>query len=264
MDRTDWGLLSDALLRIERLEAQESGLLSFGLDNSCGIFVEKGRICWAAARGRARRLRDLLNEHAQVDVATLDAAFARCRAQGTPFGQSLVAEGLLRSDELELALRRHSAECLIELCHTSLPMRWTSNSGRGYAPRFTFRPADLWLDAVGYSFPKQRATALCELAALTGTDRHLVAFVLDVARDCVLPVATLGTPSVTELRLLAHFAATMPRVSLELAVSPAFTLASSEDGQSALVWWKEGVLFAELCQDREHLAVAMAQHLAGA
>lgn len=264
MNRTDWSLLSDAMLRIERLASDESGLLSFGLESSGGIFVEKGRICWAAARGRAQRLRDLLNEHAQVDGSVLDAAFERCRAQGKPFGQSLVAEGLLQSEQLERALRRHSAECLVDLCHTSLPMRWTSNPGRGYAPRFTFRPVDLWLDAVGYCFPEHRQSVLQELAPLVDTGRNVVAFVLDVGRDCLLPVAALGEPSVAELRLLAHFASTMPRVSLELALTPSFTFARSQDGeggQAALVWWNDGVLFAELCQHREGLAAAMAGHL---
>lgn len=261
MKRTDWSLLSDALSRIERLESEDSGLLSFGLDSSGGIFVEEGQVCWAAARGRSARLRELLNEHARVDAASLDAAFERCRAERKPFGDCLVGQGLLQRHDLSRALRRHSAECLVELCRTSLPMRWTPHPG-GYAAPFAFRPADLWLEAVGYCYPEQLERAEWELSGRAGSESRLVAFVLDADEDCLLPLAALHSPSVAELRTLAHFASTMPRVSLELAAAPMFTLACTEDGHAAVVWWKAGVLFTELCQSREGLAVAAARHLA--
>lgn len=262
MEAVDWSQLADAMLRIERLEADEAGLLSFGLENNGGIFVESRRICWAAVRGRAWRLRELLSERAHESRAALDAAFERCRAQARPVGQSLVEEGIVSSDELERALRRHSAECLLELCQESSPMRWVANPRRGYAAQFTFRPADLWLDVVAVAFPAQRAMAVQELSKFAGAHRSLAAFVLDSKADCSLPVAALGAPGVAELRVLAQFAAAMPRASLELAATPAFTLACTEDGRAALVWWKDGVLFAELCQDRESLAAATVQHLA--
>lgn len=261
MSGVDWSLLADSLLRIERAELEESGLLSFGLENVGGIFVEKKRVCWAAARGRARRLRDLLGQHASADREILDAAFERCRERGKPVGQSLVEEGLVSCQELEKALRQHSAECLLELCRSSLPMRWSERPGRGYAPKFTFRPAELWLDAVGVAFPEQRELALSELQRLASTHRELVAFVVEPETSALLPVATFGEPSVAELRVLAQFAAAMPRASLELAAAPTFTLACTDDGQSALIWWRSGVLFAALCRDRESLAAATVPHL---
>lgn len=218
MTKTDWGLLSDALLRIERLESDESGLLSFGLGNRGGIFVQEGRVGWAGV--------------APPDLSS------------------------------ERAVLRHSAECLVELCQSSLPMRWAAQPGQRHVAAFTFRPAEVWLEAVACCFPEHLESAQWELAALAGSGRQLVAFVLDDEQACLLPLTTLSTPSVAELRLLAHFASAMPRVSLELAQDPRFTLACTEDGHAAVVWWKDGVLFAELCQDRESLAVATVRHLA--
>ena len=54
----DWIALGDALLQIERLNKDDSGLLEFGLEQRGGIFVEQGRVCWVAASGLGRRLRD--------------------------------------------------------------------------------------------------------------------------------------------------------------------------------------------------------------
>jgi hypothetical protein len=256
----DWSLLSDALLRVEWLSHDESGMLSFGLEKTGGIFVEKSRICWVAARGRARRLRDLLSEHAHVSAPVLDDVFERCRNEGLPVGQRLVADGLLRPDELEHALRRHSAECLVELSRTPLPTRWAAHPGRGYAPRFTFRPAELWLEAVAVCYPSQRVSALTELSRLQGPTRRAAAFVLD-GRDLALPIAMIGAHTVGALRMVAQFATTMPQVSLELGLPSTFTLASTEEGDAAVVWWKDGLLFAELCENRENLAAALAGHL---
>lgn len=264
MSGVNFGLLGDALLSVERLNAADSGLLSFGLERTGGVFVEGGRICWVAARGQSGRLRDLLIAHADIDPVVLDQAFDRCRTERQPVGQTLVAEGLIAAEELERALRQHSAECLIELCRSPLPTRWASHPGRGYAPRFTFRPVELLLDAVGVCFPEHRARALAELSELNVDGQRAAAFVFDPARECLLPVAQLGSLGVSELRLLAQFAGAMPRASLELATAPSFTLACTQDGEAALVWWKDGLLFTRLCDDRASLAAATSRHLARA
>jgi hypothetical protein len=262
MPGVDWTLLSDALLRVERLSAEDSGLLSFGLEERCGVFVEKGRICWVAARGLSRRLRDLLVGHSHLDAAALESVFERCRAEGKPVGEALVAAGVIAPEALARALRHHSAECLLELCRAPLPTRWASRPGRGYAPRFTFSPVELLLDAVAISFPEHRTRALAELARLEAPGRRAVAFVFDPARDCMLPVAELGGQGVSSLRMLAYFATAMPRASLELAAAPTLTMASTRDGEAALVWWVNGLLFVVLCEDRASLAAATAQQLA--
>lgn len=255
MRSTDWRAMSAALLRVESLAPDESGLLSFGLHESGGIFVEKGRICWAATRGRARRLLDLLSERSRVDVDALSAVFASCRESGQPLGQALASSGVVGVEVLEQALRRHSAECLLDLCEVPLPMRWLSHPGEGYAPQFTFLAAELWLDAVAVCFPRARQLAGVELATLEA-GRRVGAFVHDHESDCWLPVATSVVHSVAELHLLANFVPAIRRARLELAMTPSFTLARTDAEDGALVWSKNGIWFVERCADRASLTKA--------
>jgi hypothetical protein len=262
MTAVDWAALGDALVRVERLTESDSGLLSFGVPHTGAIFVERGRICWVAMRGLGQRLRDLVLSHCNIDAAEFDRVSERCRAQGKLIGQTLVEEGRLLPDQLERALRQHSAECLLELCRNPLPTHWSSHAGRGYAPRFTFRPEDLLLDAVGALFPEQQLAAQAELARLAARGHRAAAFVFDPTHECLLPVAAVGAPGVEALRSLGHWATSMPRVSRELAAEPTFSLASTEEGEAALVWWRDGLLFAVSCDDRMGLAAAAALHLA--
>jgi hypothetical protein len=262
MTFSNWESLSDALVRVERLTASDSGLLAFGAPQSGGIFVEQGRICWVAMRGLGKRLRDLLLASSSFDVAELDRVSEKCRAEGKPLGETLVEEGMLQPADLEQALRQHSAECLLELCRDPLPTNWMSRPGHGYAPRFTFCAEDLLLAAVGSLFPQQQLAARGELTRLAARGHRAAAFAFHPLQECLLPVATIGAPGVEALRSLGKWATAMPMVSRELAAEPTFSLASTEEGEAALVWWREGLLFAVLCDDRAGLAAAAALHLA--
>jgi hypothetical protein len=261
MPDVDWGSLTDALLRVERLGADDCGMLSFA-GSSGGIFVERGRICWVAARGLQQRLSDLLRAHGSVDSAKLERVYQRCRSQGTLLGQTLVAEGLLQPVELERALRHHSAECLVALCRASQATIWASHAGRGYAPRFTFRPLDLLFDSVALLYPDLRLAALEELSAYSGPGRHAVAFVLDTEVGELLPLAETGESSVESVSTMARSLLSIPRASHELGMTPAFALSTTANGDTQLVWWRQQVLYAMACEDRASLIAATSQHLA--
>lgn len=262
MTGVDWALLAESLLRIERLAPGDSGLLSFGSPAAGGIFVEQGRICWVAKRGLGQRLRDLLQLSGRIDSAELDRISERCRGEGKPLGQTLVEEGLLKPAELEQALRQHSAECLLALCREPLSTRWTSRMDRGYSPRFTFCAEELLLDAVGLLFPEAQRAAQAELQRLAARGHRAAAFVFDPAHECLLPLAAVGAPGLEALLSLGQWATSMPMVSRELAAEPTFSLAATDQGEAALVWWREGLLFAVMCDDRNGLAAATALHLA--
>jgi len=260
----DWSALADALLRIERLGGDDSGLLEFGAEQRGGIFVEKGRVCWVAASGLGHRLRNLILVYSEIDEAELDRVCEQCRARGGMVGQTLVEEGLITSEELESALRHHSAESLLELCRSPLPTRFRAHTGRGYAPRFTFRPLDLLLDTVGACFPERQLEARRELEAFVEPGTQAVAFVFQAQSDCLLPVVEVGHHTVEDLRALARWASSMPNASLELAAAPSFTLAVTSKGDSVLVWWNAGLLYAVLCQDRTSLAAVTSRHMSRA
>jgi hypothetical protein len=262
--QVDWTSLCLTLERLERLGDDESGLLTFGQSDVGAAFVEKGRVCWIAARGLGQRLSDLLVSACNIERTVLESVFERCARDGKLVGQALVAEGLIGPAELERALRRHSAECLLEPSREPLPTRWATHAGRGYAPRFTFRALDLLFDAVGLVFPEQQARARQELATLQAPGRRGAAFVYDPTQHCLLPAADTGGHGVGSLRTLAAVARVMPRASLELAATPSFTLAATDDGRSVAVWWKDGLLFAVPCEDRPSLAAVTSRVLAAA
>jgi hypothetical protein len=257
----DWPFLADTLARVERLATNESGLLAFGDDNLGGIFVERGRVCWVAAHGLQRRLSDLLRTHSRLDSAALDRISERCRREGLHLGQTLVADGLLQPSELESALRRHSAECLVNLCQTPQAINWASHVGRGYAPRFTFRAVDLLFDSMSVLYPALHREALSVLSTVEGPGRRCVAFVFAGQLDTLLPLARLGENSVHAMLAQARSLAPIPRAGRELGTSPSFTLSTTGDGDTMLVWWREALLFAVSCPDRASLAAVTSQHL---
>jgi hypothetical protein len=257
----DWPSLIGALSRVERDGSDTSGLLSFGSEPQGGIFVESGKICWVAARGLQRRLRDLLSDQASLSRPELEQIYERCRARGQLLGETLVAEGLLRPDELERALRRHSAECLLDLCSQPLVTSWASHAGRGYAPRFTFRAVDLVFDSVTLRYPTERYRAEQELDAQLALGCRGVAFVADPSLDSLLPLAASDSRSFNALVALGRALDTVVRANRELGHAPRFAFVTSESGETLFLRWQDRLLLAVSGDDRAALASSVSLHL---
>jgi hypothetical protein len=259
-----WSPLLDALVRVEELPADDSGLLSFGQPpGSGGIFVERGRICWAAARGLRRRLSDLLRESTGLSAAELDSVYERCRIEGKHFGHVLIAEGKIQPRELETALRLHSAESLVELCRGHEPTVWARHSGRGYSPHFTFRPLEVLFDVIALALPSLQGSARMTLSALDAPGRRGAAFVHG-AGDPIIPVGAFGEgTTVAGLRAIGRWAHAVPRATKELGDAPSFTLAASTSGDTLAVWWRGAVLYVVVCADRNDVAAITSHLLAG-
>lgn len=266
MEAVAWSVLIDALVEVEGLTTAEdgSGLLSFGAGTgNGGILVEKGRICWAVARGMQQRLRDLLGSFAADHGVDIEHIYQRCRADGTPFGQTLVDEGFITARELEVALRRHSAESLIALCSDDDSQRsWKSRGTRGYSPRFTFRPVDVLLDVAALYVPELQDAARLELGHFDAPDRHGGAFWFDRGYDGAVPIAAFGGLTVQELWTLGRWAVSLPQATRELGATPSFTLASTAAGDTIAVWWHRELIYAVACDDRSAVASILA-HLLG-
>jgi hypothetical protein len=258
----EWPSLIGALSHVERLGQADSGLLSFGQAPVGGIFVEQGRVCWVAARGLQRRLRDLLRSHSRMTSEQLDAMYERCRAEGRMLGESLVDEGFIEPSELQRALRRHSAECLLDLCLSSHERTWSSHGGRGYAPRFTFPAVDLLLDSVALVYPGLQAQARRELAGAQGPGRRAVAFVREEPTGSLLPVAETGGYGVEQMLALGRDLAALLQACLELGATPSFTLSATQAGETVVLWWRGQLLVAASCPDRQSLAELTSRHLA--
>ena len=108
------------------------------------VLVESGRVCWAAARGLARRLTILLVARSPgIDEPTMEGFFRRCREEKVPLGEFLVAERIVRPEDLRTALLQHTMESLDALCANDAEAHWCLRKGRGYNPRFTFSTSEL-------------------------------------------------------------------------------------------------------------------------
>lgn len=261
MRRVDWRSLLEALSRVERFGPEASGMLRFGSSPQGGVFIERGRVCWVAAEGLQRRLCDLLRTCSSLSGAELERIYERCRASGKLLGQTLVAEGFLQPHELQSALRRHSAECLVDLCREPASTSWSWHAGRGYSPRFTFHAVDLLFDSVALFYPELQARAQGELEGFVGPGQRGAAFVLAADLEYPLPLATTNGGSVEAMAALARAIEAIPRASHELGTTPAFAVSTTRAGESLISWWRSEVLFAVACRDRESLARATAQHL---
>lgn len=107
------------------------------------VFVERGRVCWAAARGLSRRLSQLLGERASVPPNAMETHFAWCKSRRVPLGEHLVTTGVLKPRDLREALLVHTVESLLCLCGSDARASFRPRSGEGYNPRFTFATAEL-------------------------------------------------------------------------------------------------------------------------
>lgn len=141
----------DACAFVDRLaEADVGELVVVRGAIVCGsVFVEHGRVCWAAARGLAPRLTKLLIESAKtegdptnVTAASMEEHYRVCKAEGVPLGELLVSRGIVSAERLRAALIQHTAESLDLLCHPDASATWHARQG-GYSARFTFQTAEL-------------------------------------------------------------------------------------------------------------------------
>lgn len=159
--------LAGLLAAVEDRPADESGAFLVDDDGDGqtvgSVFVETGRVCWAAAPGRSGRLRDLLHRHSarRIDDAELDDAFAVCRDAQRPLGELLVERGLVSDDGLRAALKQHTVESLIAQCDgVPRPVTWVRHRRRGYSARFTFTPVELLAAAGAQLYPAEAAPSI--------------------------------------------------------------------------------------------------------
>jgi len=120
------------------------------------IFIEDGRICWAAAHGLARRLTQLLQKPSNIDTETMESYFRLCQVENVPLGELLVSRGVVEPEDLRAALLQHTIESLALLCggdtSTTSPATATFRPRpRKYNPRFTFNTTELLARSFAHS-----------------------------------------------------------------------------------------------------------------
>jgi len=167
------------------------------------IFVEDGRVCWAAALGLSRRLTELLASYAALDRAEMEAIFVRCKEEQRPLGELLVAEGIVRPRDLRAVLERHTVESLLALTGPGRRGVFRPRPRGGYSPQFTFGTAELLVRTAASLDAEAAHRAETELDRWLSTDAWAAAFVRRPTRAVPEPIATRGRGPTKARDLLA-------------------------------------------------------------
>lgn len=253
---------------VESLPAGSAGALLIGArERPLGtILVESNRICWAAAAGMSRRLRDILRNLCGVAISerNLDAIYARCRLERQPLGEALVASGLVSPERMREAIKQHTIESLLALDAAltssvwrdtpSWPMSWVEHAGHGYNPRYTFGAAEILASAGGLSLDETSIEIITDhLQTLESASCAKVAFLPELDGS----VRFVATATVLDVRI-PELTALVSWADAALAASPGFSpeaahaCARMADG-GAVAWRYEGKSCAAICTDATSL-----------
>lgn len=206
------------------------------------VFVERGRICWAAARGLAQRLTELLVVRARLQPHVMESLFLSCKRDRLPLGEQLVTRGMLSADALRETLLQHTLESLEHLCGRGARGAWCPRSGNGYSPRFTFATAEL-LAGIGAIHHAAIAPDLhATIRATFDPDEWGAAFVRDASSAFPEPVAVVGEVPhrVATLVRFGKWAASVLDVAAAFADETALFCFSRPEGKRPLVVFRRG------------------------
>lgn len=237
----------DVCAFVDELGPEATGELTFearGVTEGT-VFVERGRVCWAAARGLELRLGDLLAASAGLDAADMEATYRMCKAQRVPLGEHLVRSQLVTPEVLRATLLRHTAESLRRLCDRARAAQWMARRRGGYSPRFTFSTPELLARASADRHGEAAEQATNELTAVLGEEDWGAAYVRDPASASPEPIAVGGqAPDRLEPVLrLAGWAASTLDVAGILGSGESF-VTCARGGDALVTWTSGGVLFA--------------------
>lgn len=173
------------------------------------VFVEDGRVCWAAAPGLSRRLGELLVSYASIDRAQMEALFFRCKEERKPLGEVLVAEGIVSARDLRAVLARHTTESLLALVGPRRRALFRPRPRGGYSPQFTFGTAEIVTRAAATLDRETAERAEAGLEEWLAREAWGAAFVRRPTRAVPEPIALVGRGPATarDLASVAKWAA---------------------------------------------------------
>jgi hypothetical protein len=226
------------------------------------IFLERGRICWAAARGLARRLTDLLGRRASVDRLTMEAHYRHCKEHRVPIGEHLVAAGVVTDAELADALRDHTLESVSALTTRDALGTFVPRSGAGYAPRFTFAPVEIYVAAHARVHANDGALA----EPLVANGAHVLWAAAFLRGDTATPAAVAITGahhvSMRALHATGNWAASSLDLAEAVSGGPALVAAYDSGRPPAFAFAVEGGMIAGIARDRAAVACIFADRRA--
>lgn len=238
------------LERIDDVHAGESGSIVFGGSTRGIVLVQSGRVCWASSPSVATRLSHRLRNESAGD-RKLNAIFSECRDSGKPFGQTLVARGIVTFEALRAALLQHTAETLLHLASDPAP-RWIPARIDRYDRSFTFTSAELLTHSADSWWGPLSAEARNELAAALG-DRGAVGLAF-LHADAIIPVGIAGAPDLTAKELLSAGRAAVRLMRSADPVGGRLVAGACANGRTFIAWLDHGVYYVVVAELRSELA----------
>lgn len=238
--------LLEACAFVDQLGPMSTGEIVVASEEPLGaVFVERGKVCWAAARGLARRLTELIGAKAGLSKPTMESAYAECKARRTPLGEHLVGQGLVSADDLRFALLQHTVESLGLMCGARSHATFHARPGTGYSPRFTFGTAELLTHTGALAHREAACRAHRVLQRVFATGEWGVAFTRSRASAYPEPIAVFGAspPSATVVLRYGKWAASALDITATFTDPNALLTVSRRngiDGRAALVAFGEG------------------------
>ncbi|MGV3626039.1 MAG: hypothetical protein ACO1OB_34840 [Archangium sp.] len=196
LDGETFGQLTDALVRSE---TQSVMLSVHGERGVGGVFVDEGRIAWAAAPGTRAFLSDRLIA-AGADRAQMSELLAEARKRAMPLGQLVVERGLMHAADFAEVLFEHTVVSLGDMASQRVEkIDHHTRRGGTFAMAVTFPMEPLLAETV------RRLVPVTPHEPRTSTGEQLTAIEISVVDGQPLPVRVLGSrePSLSELRSLA-------------------------------------------------------------
>lgn len=233
---------------VDRLSTDDAGELHVFRDDGDvhgTVFIERGRVCWAAARGLAPRLTQLLTEAAHIAPAELAQLVLQCRKEGRPLGEFFVERGVVPAEELRRTLFQHTVESLEQLCRTATQGAWRAKRST-YRPRFTFDTSELLTRAVACvhdAHVQSSDSAISAFSSLRSGEWGAV-FLRLRSLAAPLPIAVTGTWPEQSLTLMkvGKWAASTLDVSRVFQEEDALVTTVDGTNGGALVAWRSGDL----------------------
>jgi hypothetical protein len=244
---------------VDEVHAGESGSIVFGGGSKGIILVQSGRICWAASSALAARLSHRIRRDATVDDRQLAAIFRECRESGKPFGETLVARGVVTFEALRTALLQHTAEALLHLALEPSPV-WVPATIDHYDRSLTFPSAELLTHSADGWWGPLAAEARNELAAAIG-DRAVVglAFLRDTGtRGAIVPVGVVGAGELSAKEVLAAGRAAAALMHSGGPLGARLIASTWVDGRTSVVWLDHGAYYVAIAAERSEIAFIVA------
>ncbi len=250
---------------IDEVHAGESGSIVFGGGSKGIVLVQSGRVCWAAAPALAARLSHRLRRDASIDDGQLAAIFRECRESGTPFGETLVARGVVTFEALRTALLQHTAEALLHLAEEPSPL-WVPSSllpsslslplsMDRYDRSLTFPSAELLTHSADGWWGPLAAEARNELAAAIGDRAVGLAFLRDTGtRGAIVPVGIVGAAELSAKEVLAAGRAAAVLMHAGDPLGARLIASTCAGGRTTVVWLDQGTYYVAIAAERSEIA----------